>query len=283
MFDIIVVREGMLAECYGAYLWSVVKGCKFLTTPPLTQMEKADLAVIRDKNILIVGGYYRDNMEPIVEAAKEVTVFYNSSDVIRNVPPHELLTPLEFTGFLTWTIEQLSIEDEHILLIGRYLDEYLYGYPSDESLYFQKGVYTIDKDTDLNKLLTIRCVEDMVNILVKGQEKTIGDRRIAEQRCKSAKEFTFELEGKSYSALVTIGDSPIVETCLLLAKKSSSGVGMLFRYDISTGKTFISTRSTKESGIDAGVLMNKLVKGGGSKVMGGGSISKLVFPDQLLV
>lgn len=82
--------------------------------------------------------------------------------------------------------------------------------------------------------------------------------------------------------LVAIGDSPIIMTCLLLTENSPSGVGLLFRYDLNTGKTFISGRSTKESSIDMGLLMRELIQGGGTRAMGGGSISKLLFPEQLL-
>lgn len=285
-FDTVVVRQSMLAELYGAHLWHLHRGSDLLTTPPVTQMDQGLLDKIKGKNILIVGGYYRANMGPILEAAKEVTVFYNSSDADESVSGYNFVTSLEFTGFLTWTVQQLGLQDDKaspVLRMAHYLDEYLYGYPSEESMCFQNGVYVIDKDNDLEKILTIKSIEDIEATIVKGKEKRINNRRIGEQRWKCAKQLTFKAGDETYSALVGIGDSPIVDTCLLLAEKSPSGIGMLIRYDINTGKTFISTRTTKESGVDAGILMKKLVKGGGSKPMGGGSVSGLFFPEQLLV
>lgn len=142
--------------------------------------------------------------------------------------------------------------------MARYLDDYLYGYPSEESLCFQNGLYAIDKDDDLDKILTIKSNEDINAIIAKGREKRINNRRISGQRLKCVKQLTFKAGDETYSAL---GDTPVVDTCLLLADKSPSGIGMLFRYDINTGKTSISTRTTKESEVDAGLLMKNLVEG----------------------
>lgn len=282
-FDIVVVRQNMLAELYGAHLWKTYRGAELLLTPPITQMDQDLLEKIKGKNVLVVGGYYRENMEQIVASGKSVSVFYNSSDSVIVAEGYKALLGTEYWGFVTWTAGVLTIQEDHVLKMAKYLDEYLYGYPSEKAMCFQNGVYVVDQDNDLDKLLTIKSNEDVETTISKGKEKLVANRRIADQRLKCAKSLTFKAGGDTYTALVSIGDSPVVDTCLLLAEKASSGIGMLFRYDLSTGKTFISTRTTKESGVDAGILMKKLVRGGGSKPMGGGSISGLFFPEQLLV
>lgn len=282
-FQVVVVRQSMLAELYGAHLWMVQCGCELLVTAPVTQMTSDLLDKISGKRILIVGGYYSSNMSAILDAAKEVTVFYNSSDVDELVKGYQFITSVEFTGFLTWTVQQLNIQEPYILRMSKYLDEYLYGYPSDEAMCFQNGVYVIDKDNDLDKILTIKSNDDISPVIVKGREKRINNRRVAEQRLKTSKQLTFKAGDEIYTCLCSIGDTPIVDTCLLLAEKSNTGIGVLFRYDINTSKTFISCRTTLDSGIDAGLLMKKWIHGGGSKPMGGGSVSGLHFPDHFSV
>ncbi len=262
-FDTIVVRESMLGENYGAYLWNLHHGIELLKTEPITKMDDDLLDKIEGKHILIVGGYYRNNMEPILKAAKTVKVFDST------------------TGFLTWTVEQLEIKDETILTMARYIDNYQYGYPSEEALCFQNGVYCIDKDTDLDKILTIKSLDDINLVLINGKTKRISNLRLAEQRLKCSKQLSLKIEDQTYNVLVGIGDSPVVDTCLLLANKSSNGIGMLFRYDLLNNKTFISTRTTEMSEVNAGVLMKKLIGGDGTKSMGGGSIQGLFFPEQL--
>lgn len=181
-FETIVVHQSMLAESYGAYLWKENRGSEMLMTPALTEMDQTFLEKIKDKRILIVGGYYRENMKPILEAVKEITVFYNSSDADGISDDYNHFISVEFTGFLSWTVEQLKIEEKYILKIAQYLDEYLYGYPSEEALRFQNGLYTIQKENVLDKILTVKSLEDIEATIIKGKEI-----RIAEQRMKCAK------------------------------------------------------------------------------------------------
>lgn len=278
-FDIVIVRERMLNEEYGAHLWKNARGCKVITTPPIVMMKEEHLEQIKDKKVLIISGYYRDNMKPIIESAKSVCVFFNTSDDPDPNCGYQIMKAQEGSGFLAWTLDQLAIKDEVVHRIATYLDEYLYGYPSEESLCFQNGVYVIDKNTDIEKILTIQSLQNIEDIIKKGKEKHINNLRIAEQRLKCSVLISFRVNNETYHAQVAIGDTPIIDSCLLLAEKSKSGLGIMFRYDILNRKTLISARATKESNINAGMVMNALVKGGGSKPMGGGSMSELVFPQ----
>ena len=275
-FDVVVVRRAMLNEEYGAHLWKTLTGAEVLTTDPVVKMTESYLEQITGKRVLLVGGYYRDNMDPIVERAKSVFIFFNTSDDVQ--PNSECVIAKEGVGFLMWTVKKLNIVDVVTNHIAQYLDEYLYGYPSDESLCFQNGVYVIQQPTEVEKILTVKTEDDITRVLEQGRIKRINNLRIAIIRLGNATEIAFTLRGVSHSALVVIGDTPIVDTCLLLAEKSQGGLGIMFRYDLEKKRTMISARATKESGIDAGQLMKALVKGGGSKPMGGGSVDELVFP-----
>jgi hypothetical protein len=279
-YQLIVVRRNMLAELYGAHLWATHTNTEIFDTSALTEMTPDQLEKIRNKNILIVGGYFKSNMKPILAEAKEVTVFFNTSDLDDQQPDHKFITAEPLSGFLSWTIQQLGIVESCTVQIAKYLDEYLYGYPSEESLCFQNGVYTIDKPSDLERLLTIQSNKDIESTIAKGKKKRVANLRIAQQRLEASKQFIVYFDGKPYPATVAIGDSPIVDSCILLAQQT--GIGILFRYNLAAKKTFLSCRTTKESGIDAGHLMKQLVNGGGSVPMGGGSINELLLPHQLL-
>lgn len=275
-FDCVVVRQNMLAELCGAGLWDSERNSEVIQTPPLTEFTPELLEKIRGKNVLIAGGYYNKSMKPILEAAKSVFVFYNSSDEPAR-EEHKFYQIEHADGFATWTANKVGIDasDFHFK-IAKYLDDYQYGYPSEEALCFQNGVYVIDKSTDYEKLMSIGNIEQVIEA---GRQKRISNMRIAEQRLKGALEFSV-LVDKPCGALTAIGDSPIVDTCLLLAEKSKGGIGFLFRYDLAKNKTFISCRVNEQSGLDAGKIMQKLVGGGGSKPMGGGSIDGLIFPGE---
>jgi len=281
-FDLIVVRQSMLAEYYGAYLWQQQTGSDIMVTSPITKLTEDDLLKIKDKKILIVGGYYRENMEPIVKSAKEVSVFYNNSDIDGLTVDYTYYTSRELTGFLTWTVNQLALTEPYILQMAQYLDEYLYGYPTEQALCFQNGVYILEGNNDLDKILKVKSLSDIEQTIIKGREKRVNNLRVAQSRLKLAKEYTITFNGCCYEVLIGIGDTPIVDTCLLLAEKSKMGIGMLLRYDFNLNRTYVSTRTTENSGIDAGNLMKLLIKGGGSKPMGGGSVEGLYFPDQLI-
>ena len=280
-YELIIVRQNMLAELYGAHLWSLQQGSEVVQTPALTEMGPELLEKIRGRSILIVGGYYSSSMDPIIASASKVAVFYNQSDSVPAVP-HKFYSSGDWKGFCFWTIGWLSIQDPVVQKIAFYLDEYLYSDPSDEALRFQNGIYVIDRPTDLEKLLTIKTEDDMEATMAKGKEKRVSNLRIAEQRLKAGKLITFKVLEQEYTAMVSIGDSPIVDTCLLLAKNSPSGMGILFRYDLASEKTLLSTRVLRTSGLDAGKLMKSLINGGGSKLMGGGSITGLKFPQDFL-
>lgn len=112
-------------------------------------------------------------------------------------------------------------------------------------------------------------------ILVRGAERRKTNLLIAQARVDNAREYT--VLGLKIS--VAIGGSPIVDSCILLSKKT--GVGMLVRYDEKLSRTFVSCRVTEESGYNAGELMLRFINGGGSKPMGGGSLPGILTLEEL--
>ncbi len=279
-YDLVIARGIMLNEVYGAYLWRTHKKIDTLITEPITKLSLSNIEeTIKNKNILIVGGYYHDNMEPITASAKKVTVFCNSSDAseLKQVN-YEIIIAKEGKGFLTWTIDQLKITDPVTYGIIGHLDDYMYGFPSSADIYFQAGLHAINLPTNLDKLLTIKTLEDIIKTCEYG--KTLpSNKETAQKRLDTAVEVELSYDEKKYGALVAVGDTHLVETCMLLAERSKSGVGILLRYDLKHGRTFFSCRVTKESSLDAGLIMFKLFKGGGSKSNGGASVDSLFLPS----
>ena len=170
--------------------------------------------------------------------------------------------------------------------MGALLDSYMYGFPSEESLCFQNGIYVINAQTDLEKIATITSNEMVDFTIEAGKPKRIANRRIALDRVSKAIKLEVDDDSdgelKTYMVAFGMGDSPIVDTCIALAESSSSGIGILLRYDFSQRKTFISCRVTEESGLNAGKIMRLKFGGGGSRSMGGCSIPGLHFPEDLV-
>lgn len=254
----------MMAEVYCANLWKR----EILATPPITEMSKDLLQKISGRAILIVGGYFRQNMDAINKSAKSVFVYESE----------------EKDSFISWTIDALSkvIPNPITFKICQFLEEYLYGDPSEDSLNFQNGIYCLDGRTDQEKLESIQDMADIRRVLEKGSERRIANKRTAEHRLTTAVPITIKLDGSEYKALVAIGDSPIVDTCIVLAQNSPDGFGILYRYDLFANKTFMTCRSTTTSKVHAGKYAQEWSggSGGGTKICGGASITGLVFPSK---
>jgi hypothetical protein len=205
----------------------------------------------------------------------EVTVFLNSSDPI----PDAWINPIrasENKGFLSWVLQE-KIKTPVLLQIGEYLDSYLYGWPTEEALAFQNGVYTLTGNSNLEKILQVQTQEDIAEVIEKGKIKRNANKEIAAGRVRDATTIMYQ----GVQVLVGFGDSPIVDTCIALAEKAPSGIGILFRYNLKDKRTFISVRVTEGNSLRAGDIAQVLIGGGGSHSMGGGSTDGLIFPEEL--
>lgn len=280
---IIVVRENRLADMYGAYLWLTMRTAELLSTPPITQMDRTLLDYIHGKDVLLIGNYYIDHMDSIVSAAKSVTIFYNNAEEIVTAAYRTIVATVPHTGFLTWTIHELSIQQSYILKIAEYLDGYTYGYPSVGALCFYNGLSAMTGLNNLQKFCAITSDEHVRDITISGVSTRAHNLKIAETRFKTAKPISLSVTNRIYTALMAIAESPTVDTCILLASQSRDGIGILFHYDLKEERTFISIRTTQRSNAHAGELLNRLIGGRGYKSFAQGSIDGLIFPHQLLV
>lgn len=266
----------MLAECFGAEVLRMYNGAIVVMTDPVVAPTHDLLDQITGQNVLIVGGYYRGKLSEFLAVAKSVTVFYNTSDTPDDVE-HLILKASPNRGFASYAVETANTENKELLMkIAVWLDEYLYGFPSENSLKFQNGVYTLDAKTDVEKVKLIMngtwAIEDVLDV---GAVKRHQNLVVARERLEEAREYT--VLGKK--VLVAIGGSPIVDSCILLSQRT--GIGMLVRYDQQKKRTFVSCRVTEASGEDAGAIMHAFINGGGSRPMGGGSIDGILSLDEL--
>lgn len=286
-WDVAVVRSNMLCELFGAELL-LPRGVTVMQTQAQTALTAGQLEDIRDKRVLIAGGYYRGAMSPILDVARRVTVFLNSSD---HLEPHPKLEVLRASidsnafGFASFCVAACQADGREptapnypaptgdVPRVARFLDEYLFGNPSEEALCFQNGVYTIDRPTDAEKIRTLLTPADVDRCVANGRPKRVSNLRIAEQRYKATVTISFRYGERDVRAVLGVGDSPIVDTCLFFAQKAD--VGMLFRFDVSQRRTFVSAISNAASNLDAGKLISDLFGGGGSFFMGGGSFQGL--------
>lgn len=287
--EVIVVRKRIIVEELGAEWWKQYVqrqnlNVDVITTEHITEMDSNLLSRIKGKNVLLVGGYYRNNMDSIRQAAKNVFVFLNSSDMESQrefFKEKEILRNTK--GFLSFVLTFVTDKDPVKEAIAEYLDDCLYSsYPNEISLHFKNGVYAIQGNSDLEKIQTIKTLQDVEKTIEQGKKKREDNLFFAKGRLSRSKIYLVMYEEDIYQVRASIGDTAIEDSCRVLAENSPNGLGFLFRYDLSRKpqETHITCASTKSCKISAGALMNFLVGGGGSKAIGGGSVDSLVFPDQ---
>jgi hypothetical protein len=271
----------MLSEFYGAYLWNKTIGCKIVTTDTDNIMSYDNIKLIENKNILIVGSYYENNLQNIYDSANTVSIFYNSGDSYNeynDMIEHKSYFANKYSGFATWSVNELGITDDYITRISILLDQYQYGHPSEEAFYFQNGLFYLDEIPNLNKLLDLINNDDIDKIIDNGKQLRANNLIIAKSRVELSKDVTIIFNGIPYTIRVAIGDSPILDTCIALAEKSPSGIGILIRYDLNENKTYFYIRSKKETDVNISQLSNSVVGGSGSYVMGGGVVNGFIPP-----
>jgi len=272
MFEIIVVRESMLAETFGAELLSQKIGSKVIKTSNVDSFDNDLIEKLQDKDVLFVGGYFRNNFDQIKDKVKSLTVFLNTSDKEIN---YDMIRADSLKGFVSWVCSKFEFDD-YINRMAGYLDSYLYGHISDDSVDFQNGVYAREGQTNNDKILSIKSMNDVEETLKFGKPFTEKKKKIAEERYAESKIVNW----KNYQIIIGHVPSEIVLTCQYFAEKSPSGIGMGWRYDEKTNRTLVSCRVTDKPGLDAGILMNEFISGGGSKVMaGGGKPGKLTVEE----
>jgi len=278
VYDIAVGRDRMLGETFGMLMLHNENGTNLVFARQGTDTFDATfLRQAQGKTILLVGAYFKHELPAVIKVAKHVTVFYNTSDVAADEKDaggsYTAVQATPDTGFATWVCNQLKVEDKSYLReMAERIDRYLYGFPSDDDCCFQNGVYVSAGATDLEKLALIRNSDDIVRTIAAGRQKRLANLAIAQARLKTATKLEIPYGDKTYTALAASGDSPIVDSCIVLADHSPSGIGLLVRHDYVARKTLLSMRVTSASKLDAGAIMRDLFGGGGSMPMGGATI-----------
>jgi len=255
-----------------------------LRTAQVVKLEGCLLRRLKNKTVMIFGGYYNDNMQEIVDVASLVTVFLSQGDKFPAVTPESVIHCVfatENRGSLLWTADKLDIDGTFTRKMIKYLDSYAYGNPCKHALKFQNGIYTLEGETDLERLLSIKTWEEIDEVIARGSEKRNANKRVAEQRLQSAMNMIITVPTGRYSFKVSFGDTPILDTTMLLAKHSIGGLGMLIRYNYHGNRTLITVRRNELSNIDVGKLMAEWIGGGGSPIYGGGSLEGILSPHQI--
>jgi len=194
--------------------------------------------------------------------ANKVKVFLNTSDT-QYAGGYECIRATSGTGFVSYVTANMDNDENKV--VASHLDAYLYGWPSDDDCSFQYGIYSI-AGQNFEKVIETIEGEEPRYIIERGSYAKNDKQAIAKNRLATSVIIPFG----DYQIKVAIGDSPIVETCGMLAQET--GIGMLVRYDLRKNKTFISIRIALHmadvNGIKAGELAHAIIGGGGSESMG---------------
>lgn len=280
----IVIRKSVVAECVAAYFLKRISFVKeIIEVDNITCPDDKLLEKIKGESVFIVGGYFTGNLEKFVQVSNQVTVFYNSKDT-PDTCEHTIIKFKPCTGICTFVSQFLLKTHPHYNFLKKILlnfDEYIYGYSQEESLNFQNGFYELEGNNTqkINKLIDHpEIYNEIIELGKKRREKNLI---IANERLISSKIYKFN----GISIRVSEGESPIIDSCQLLATGNENikgtGVGLLVRWNFDLNKTFVTCKTTKESGLNAGELMHQFIGGGGSESTGGGSICGIYTINQL--
>lgn len=301
--EAIIVRRHLLHERYGAHLLQEYLGKLNGVQPvilieeykPLNWEKEVPEAFVEHKrNTLIVGGHYnREALRRVAGFTKKLIVFYNSSDDRVESPQHISVQPgMGFAEFVVSLLredqkarepplyipEQVSVMER----IADLLSQYICDHPSDQSKLFNKGLRATptqppSDESAFYNLISIRDHSEIGAVITRGEYVHASDMRCVVIRKKFAIEIEFEL----HKIFVAVADNLLVDTTIMLAECSRSGIGMAFRYDLRNERTLITLRVIKDSGLVAGKLIRRFIaSGGGTKAMAGGSVEGLWSPRE---
>jgi hypothetical protein len=148
----------------------------------------------------------------LVLFAKSVTVFLNESDPVPKDVSVNILRARECTGFLTYVTEKVDPEYKNDLLhrIATDLDSYLYGFPSENAIKFQNGVYLRPGSNHVESILSIKTMNDYIETVEMGKEKQKANLLVAQARLEASKIIKY----KDMDLRVSFGDRRFVHlTC----------------------------------------------------------------------
>lgn len=271
-FDIVIVRSNMLAEVWSASLLqkqNVVT--EVMYTSEQTRLTPEQLETIRNMNVLIIGGYYHASLAEINMVVSNLTSILQDSPVgydSANVLLGDICAcVLDLCGLT---------QNAYASRIAVMLDGYLAGEFSDTNLNFQAGVYGLSDTNHVDRVTRLaECVN--LNLII---EAGIGLRKPLKCTAAARAKTSVAISYGDISIQCAAGDSPIVESCIALAELSPNGIGMLVRHNYKVNRTMISLYSNDS--INVANIAAKLVNGGGSAYMAGGSCEGLLTAHQII-
>lgn len=288
---LVVVRESMINECYGAWLlekYNTDKKFNYVRHETKS-IDYPDATMLNPKYryLLIIGGYFSGSYDALQDKTL-VTVFSNSSDDIVDVENRTNFQNIQydpklFSGFLSWVIQKLKITDTQIITFSNYMDTYAYGYPDNDAICFVNGLYSQEGKTLLDKVLTAYSSNKVEEIIECGKIKREINLLTAKARFGYSKMIELPYKGQILKVRYGVGDSPIVDTLLYFLNQdiykfngsSDIDAALLLRYLPSEGSTCFSIRTRK--GLDAGNIAKELWNGGGGIPAGGARMRGILF------
>ena len=273
-FDIIFIPTSRPQFIFGAALWTLFSGSGTICTMTMTDDQLLEL--VKGKSILIVDAFlYEQSIARLLAEAKNVMIFFPEDNGNIVVDGYEYHNAKEGEGFATWSIKQTGCKDENLIKKASYIDDVIYGFPSDDAIYYISGMHDI-RMGDGAEIIT----NEIPLVIAKGKIARTMNITIAQRRLFGSKFMIYKTKsGHTISALVAIGDCAILDTLLLLVEKSLSEIAILFDYSIATNETFIYLRVSKKSQLNADVLIKDWLGGHGTRALGKAVINRLIFPE----
>lgn len=281
--SLIVFRKNNISDYLGALIFRTCSGCLLAGTEDLTEPDEILINDIINKDVLIVGSYYNGFISKIKGQCNKLEVYYNSYESQdEDDVEHDSYKGDPYTGFSTFSVKfnnaklrEMDEESYNILSnISRLIDDYIYGFPSEESLNFNAGVHGLSNEiSNIEKLALVTnkkiSIEDVIK---RGKENRGYNLPVIKQRVKLAQRAT--VCNDKYQINVCLGDDNIFDTCLALCKET--GIGMIINFDTEQRKTNVYCRVSKESGYKACEFIKEYLGGTGTLTNGNASVEGLL-------
>lgn len=194
-----------------------------------------------------------------------------------------MFVPTGEAGILTETVNLLPC-DALTKRVAQMLDCNMYGYPTNDDLDFQTGLYDMAPATNeaghpydmeiLRDIVSSAKPEEAVKRTIeRGCDKRRRHEAVVDARYAASKIMSIVVKGEKEAlrVRVSVGDAPLVDSVRRLA--IDTGIGILVYYDLATNRTHFTMCCTAESERSALALLEKLVPGSiGAKFIATGSV-----------
>lgn len=273
---LIIIRRSNLADFFGATVFQLCRGDLIAATDKLTEPDEKLINDIHQRNIFIVGNYFSGYLEKLQTHCNYLEVFYNHFETVDKETEHTFFLAEKDRGFATYAVKSNSIKLEEIkegsysflLNIAEMIDEFYYGFPSEDTLDFYNGVLSLsDKTMDIEKLsLVTNEIVPIDFVKKRGNEARSYNFPVIKARTNTAKDSRI---CDKYTVQVCLGKDNVLETCRALSEKH--GIAFLMNYDKDRKGTNIFCGVSRESNYDSReVLMDYIGNSNGTIALSSG-------------